>query len=273
MSSLFDSLRAELAISSSFDVSYRHPDYKQFFALKGVHEIPSKVPMLRINLKPEDWWNMPSTTGSWIPKGNYDTFEVKSNGKIFHGGLHKRFTDFAANMNFDHMGVKRIVAISNRSLVGNFEGHRSTVKFRHSESPELFKKETWKTMKGTRDQRQIFMTHYNNYAARFPPSKETGSPQVIPMIQGTSEVAAWKICGQGFGIVASTDKGYYGQGVYFTSQVQYAAKYTPSAKVFIMAAVIPGNVFPVVEDPRQASSPWQARDSGLSVTLHHRLVR
>ena len=71
------------------------------------------------------------------------------------------------------------------------------------------------------------------------------------MLQGTSEGAVWQICQQGFGVVGTTDDGFYGAGVYFTSKLGYADKYAKSgpdgSRPFIVSMVIPGNSFPVVE--------------------------
>jgi len=75
----------------------------------------------------------------------------------------------------------------------------------------------------------------------------------VPMLQGTREGAVWQICQQGFGVVGTTDDGFYGAGVYFTSKLGYADKYAKSgpdgSKPFIVSMVIPGNSFPVVEHP------------------------
>jgi len=75
---------------------------------------------------------------------------------------------------------------------------------------------------------------------------------VLPMVQGTSENAAWRIAKNGFGTVAITDDGYYGRGIYFTSSLEYASHYaqdTPEGKTFLISAVLPGNSFPVSEHP------------------------
>ena len=75
------------------------------------------------------------------------------------------------------------------------------------------------------------------------------------MFQGTSEDAAFKIITNGFGITSSVDDGYYGRGIYFTSKIDYAAKYCKPAKnkgkVFLLSLVISANSFPVTEHPFQ----------------------
>ena len=75
---------------------------------------------------------------------------------------------------------------------------------------------------------------------------------MIPGYQGTSENAAYRIVTNGFGTTATLDDGYFGRGIYFTSSMEYAAKYTNSTKrgkVFLLSLVITGNTFPVTEHP------------------------
>jgi len=66
------------------------------------------------------------------------------------------------------------------------------------------------------------------------------------MIQGTKRNAAFKIAENGFGIVSSQDSGFYGQGIYFTSSVEYAKKYSPEG-MYVVAMVAVGEVYPAVE--------------------------
>jgi len=79
------------------------------------------------------------------------------------------------------------------------------------------------------------------------------------MLQGTSEAAVWQICQQGFGVVATTDDGFYGRGVYFTTKLNYAANYAQQSgrdgKVFLLSLVNAGNTFPVTEHQRSNSVP------------------
>ena len=99
---------------------------------------------------------------------------------------------------------------------------------------------------------QIFHITHSTYCSKFSWNDCTNS-WVFPMLQGTSEGAVWQICQQGFGVVGTTDDGFYGKGVYFTSWLGYADKYakrgTDGSKPFIVSMVIPGNFFPVVEHP------------------------
>ena len=83
------------------------------------------------------------------------------------------------------------------------------------------------------------------------------------MVQGTSENAAHRIAKNGFGTVSTTDSGWYGQGIYFTSKLSYASYFSQALdpkpgiesenqtkeveKVFLLSLVVPGNAYPVTE--------------------------
>ena len=73
------------------------------------------------------------------------------------------------------------------------------------------------------------------------------------MIQGTTEDDAMKISENGFGTVAREDAGFFGQGIYFTSKLNYARKYSKPANdgslVLVISLASPGNVLPISADP------------------------
>jgi hypothetical protein len=75
---------------------------------------------------------------------------------------------------------------------------------------------------------------------------------MIPMLQGTTIETAWKIAQTGFTTVATLDAGWYGRGVYFTKDVNYAKSYSQLASknnelCLILGLVVCGNIYPVTE--------------------------
>jgi len=154
-------------------------------------------------------------------------------------------------LGFDPKAATKVFAVSNEKLLTNFENYRDTLYAKHRANPGLFKKEDWMTMPEA-EQRKKFITYHSNLSGKFS-WNDKSKPRVVPMLQGTSEGAVWQICQQGFGVVGTTDDGFYGAGVYFTSKLGYADKYAKSgadgSKPFIVSMVIPGNSFPVVEHP------------------------
>ena len=85
------------------------------------------------------------------------------------------------------------------------------------------------------------------------------------MVQGTNENAARRIAKNGFGTVASLDKGWFGQGIYFTSQVPYACNYSKQSEhgnVFLVSLVIPGNPCPITDAPLLKDKSQSPNPSG-----------
>lgn len=72
---------------------------------------------------------------------------------------------------------------------------------------------------------------------------------LVVVVQATTVNAANRIAKNGFGVVSTLDPGWYGQGIYFTSKVQYAREYTKEG-AYLISLVIPGKSFPVAEIPK-----------------------
>ena len=78
----------------------------------------------------------------------------------------------------------------------------------------------------------------------------------MPAFQGTSEGGAFGIISNGFGITATLDDGYFGKGIYFTTNMKYASKYARNGKigkgkVYLLSLVMTANSFPIIEHPFQ----------------------
>jgi len=63
----------------------------------------------------------------------------------------------------------------------------------------------------------------------------------------SSKDIALKICSTGFASLATTDAGYYGQGIYFTPNLDYAT--SCYGENVLVCAVLTGNSYPVIESP------------------------
>jgi len=163
-----------------------------------------------------------------------------------------KFNFVAALLGFDPRVASQVHLVSNEKLRVNFDNFRHTTESKHASASFLFKKDDWKQA-GAPEQRQRFLDWHAALANKCP--WNTSDPKalpVIPMICGTTEGGAGNACGNGFGTSGTTDAGYYGSGTYFTSKFDYADKYTKEEdgiKWFLVSLVIPGNSFPVVEDP------------------------
>ena len=122
------------------------------------------------------------------------------------------------------------------------------------------------------------------------------------MVQGTGNEEAWSIAQGGFGIAATLDEGWFGNGeqnnekeiktktktkkvktknkhkhkqnagIYMTSSFEYAKKYAFKYKgeekaTIVIAAVSPGNPFPIVESP-SSSSGFKAKACRVGYQSH-----
>jgi len=255
-----DSVRENLKIKGGFTVQvfYQRDDFKDFIDLTDISQLKGKIPMIKVITKAQRFWNF-VTNSDWITKGHaenkYESLLVKEGNKIYNDEVMEKFTNLTAQLGFNGQMMAKVFSISNPIIVGVFDSYRSLLFGKQRQSPQLFNKDDWKEMPDG-EQRGAYVKWLNDYAAKFKEFNDSKSlPNVIPMIQGTSEEAVWQICQQGFGIASTTDDGFYGRGIYFTSTLPYASRYAkPSNKeigyrVFLLSMVIPGNPYPVTENP------------------------
>ena len=241
-------------------VQFFDPDLDTFVVLKKVEDLPKEKIRFKVVAQALSWWGWYPDV-SWVPKDNgtipYYLLLVKEGNYIHHSGALEKFKYAAGRLGFNPDDVHKIYAISNTTLLSNFEGARKTLEGKHQSTPEIFKKSDWASL-GESAQRKVFLNWFISFASRFEWNSDPAKPKCVPMLHGTTEGAVWEICQQGFGVVATTDDGFYGRGVYFTSKLSYAANYAQQSgsdgKVFILSMVNAGNPFPVIEHPEQAGS-------------------
>jgi len=131
----------------------------------------------------------------------------------------------------------------------------------HLYNPGLFRKEGWRNLDDSERRKRMYLQLSSKIRTFRGEFNDGSHPFVVPMIHGTSENAAFRVMEGGFGTVAGLDDGYYGRGMYFTSDLRYANMYAEiqakkakptgpwGANVFLIAAVLPGNPYPVTEYP------------------------
>jgi len=176
------------------------------------------------------------------------------------GELYAKFVRLFGEMNGDISGIERVYGVNNPQLRSAFEIKRAVIEKQHLYNPGHFRKEGWSLPDS--DQRKRMFLQLSSKIRSFRGEFNDGShPFVVPMIHGTSENAAFRVMEGGFGTVAGLDDGYYGRGMYFTSDLRYANMYAEiqahkakptgpwGSNVFLIAAVLPGNPFPVTEHP------------------------
>jgi len=197
--------------------------------------------------KPDDtvtnWWVF-KPDANWLMRGGVNTFcrlEVIENGRIKNQDFYAKLAGLVDSLD----GVTHAYAIHNPLLTNGFDVCYKTIR-----TPKI---EDWKELRD-KDRRKEFLDHFDSFVKKYSWNHPDGIA-VIPMIQGTSDEAAWSICENGFAIVATVDAGYFGKGIYLTSKLQYAEQYARfeenKGKAYILALVIPGNPYPVTEHPFQ----------------------
>jgi len=136
----------------------------------------------------------------------------------------------------------------------SFEHYRTMITEKHADSEGLFKKDGWRQASDA-GVRKRYLLHLAEKITKFRHDFNDGDQAfVLPVVQGTSENAAFRIIKNGFGTVTSIDDGFYGRGMYLTSPFKYASRYaqiTPHGKVFLIALTVPGNPYPVTEPPNK----------------------
>lgn len=112
--------------------------------------------------------------------------------------------------------------------------------------------------------RKTFLSKFENYAKKFEwnpkgaSSDNYGSMTIIPMIQGTTEAAARSICNNGF---AMRDLGFYGKAI----STHYSSLTDKKTRFYLIAFVLPGNIFPVIEAPFPPGLPENERSAETNI--------
>jgi len=238
------------------------------------------LPSFMLSASTTTWWNFSSLAPAG-KKGTLlmDVYERSSNtpegGGVRNAELFAKFktlfgfirdgmslpmpsiatTSFPEDMILE--GIEKVYAINNPQLRSAFEIKSEVIEKQHLYNPGLFKKEGWRSLDDARRRKGMYL-HLSSKIRAFRKEFNNGShPFVVPMVHGTSENAAFRVMENGFGTVAGLDDGYYGRGMYFTSDLRYADMYgreidpkgQPGVKVFFVAMVLPGNPYPVTEHP------------------------
>jgi len=117
---------------------------------------------------------------------------------------------------------------------------------RQKKDPDTWLQHQWVTD----DHQKVWVyENYQNLVQSFEWNIKDPELPIIPVLHGTDEDIAWKICRSGFAALARLDAGWYGAGNYFSTSALYCYPYFGTKKnpALILSFVIPGNVFPVTE--------------------------
>ena len=102
--------------------------------------------------------------------------------------------------------------LSSIELADSFKNHRGLVGEHHEMQPEFYAKKGYLDLEDCQ-RRLAYVRHLNAKVDQFEGLQERGQATVVPVVQGRSENAAWRIGMTGFGYSPTLDPGYYGKGL------------------------------------------------------------
>jgi len=100
------------------------------------------------------------------------------------------------------------------------------------------------------------MQDYSNYLSKFDWNNNDEEVPIIPSVHGTSREIAHSISKTGFVALSLCDIGWYGKGVYLTTNCLYATPYflSKTNPALLVCFAFLGNIYPVVEDHKGKGS-------------------
>uniref|UniRef100_A0A6B2L0J1 PARP catalytic domain-containing protein n=1 Tax=Arcella intermedia TaxID=1963864 RepID=A0A6B2L0J1_9EUKA len=168
------------------------------------------------------------------------------------------------NLDFEDIIITQSYAISSPNLAYSLQTALQIQRARLSSNDKNFFSQDWRNktkFELRKSARDMFLKQCLNWSWNSDLAVEDGF--ILPVVHGTDEEKAWKIAQNGFASLSILDDGFYGRGMYFTTSAAYTLQYI--AKVLkptiLICLIIPGNPFPVVEDP---SKPGTYRGSCIS---------
>ena len=108
--------------------------------------------------------------------------------------------------------VEEAYKLSTPKLTDSFNNHRGFVGEHHESSQSVFARTDHLDFEDSQH-RLAYVRHLNAKVDQFEGLQERGQATVVPVVQGRSENAAWRIGMTGFGYSPTLDPGYYGKGL------------------------------------------------------------
>eukprot|EP01127_Copromyxa_protea_P016970 TRINITY_DN5133_c0_g1_i1.p1 TRINITY_DN5133_c0_g1~~TRINITY_DN5133_c0_g1_i1.p1 ORF type:complete len:3090 (-),score=350.31 TRINITY_DN5133_c0_g1_i1:161-9301(-) len=218
------------------------------FYIRRQHKTEFKYLPPEVRTHITNFYNNPK---SWEEKGTPPFFQkLLSPGSTEHQKVIELFTNHLDGVD---ISVVDIYAVVNPVLLQNFISTLKIMEGRLSGQGNMFNNEKWRFLADA-DQRVVVFDAYKQKTQEYNWNRdENGVPVVapiIPVVHGTTGDTALQICSTGFAALSTLDAGFYGKGIYFTTSAHYALPYYAQKKepCVIISYVIPGNVYPVVED-------------------------
>jgi hypothetical protein len=166
--------------------------------------------------------------------------------------------------------VETAYEIFNPVLVTNFASGNKILARMTKEGPAP--KLDWQNDR--KEQRTWVANEFTRRINSFPWNHSTEWSPIMAVLHGTSASVAWKISSNGFAALAALDAGFYGNGMYFSSDAMYTLPYyalKPDPAILI-SFVTPGNPYPVVEH-HAGSTSLMGQSLKMGYQSHYALTR
>jgi len=195
-------------------------------------------------------WKIQTDPKSFIKQGWKKlgaTYFRKLTGKEFESFL----SFFSDKLFGKDLPVKDVLAVCNTKLISSFNNQKQHMNERARHSPHIFCKEGSRELEGDieKNKKVYTMEQFKKRVHDFPWNQDSNELPVIPVLHGTDKKVARAICDTGFSTLSTLDQGYFGQGMYFSTNSQYTVPYfgTKQDPTLILSFLIPGNPYPVTD--------------------------
>jgi len=143
--------------------------------------------------------------------------------------------------------ITGISILYNPILVDSFCNTRIIQQERFSKDASTFTNKAW-----ANEHNALRDLVYNTYMKRTT-DFTWNTPDSVPIllaVHGTSTALSEKISRTGFAVLCNLDVGWYGKGIYLSTHAGYCFPYISTKKdpVLIITYVLPGNIYPVIEN-------------------------
>jgi len=270
LDNLIEQLKSSLSLGSGCRYEYWDPDFEEFAEIDNIDVLGNKAKMRIVppadgEAHPWEFDAQLKTQTAWVSKGYaqtpYRSLLIQDGSSVYFPLEMEKVRHLLSTFhNGPSLSISKVYAIDNKRLAQDVESYMLRLTNKHRAAPNIFTSNTWQTDRFS--WRQWVLKPFEEMTHKCPWNTSLSTP-VVCLLQGTSEEVVWQICQTGYAVVATRDDGWYGRGIYFTSSAQYAMYYakqnTQGEKILTLNFLVPGAIYPVIEDPRNESESLVGR--------------
>lgn len=209
-----------------------------YYFTSELHSLPKEINWSFLDYLLHPW--------KWQYDGNriagFYSREFTKDGKKFVRVQEELINTFFHNN--DTLKIDKIAAIYNKALTMSFITHWNTTLSRYTEDYAQFYFNDYE-----KDAQKMYvMTAFKDRCNSLSYNVNQPIP-LVPVLHGTDITVAEKIAKTGFATLSSLDAGFYGKGIYFTTNLLYTLPYCMGKRfpAVIISYTNMGHVYPVTE--------------------------